>query len=422
MIRLLQKYEHSTSYGRPSPWARDIIVKNDARTFPEAFAVDGREQREALLRALDDLEHIRAIRVTRHARGPLAGEVKELRLGPNEVEAAYREAPDFERLSVGLEALCRHAEILLATPSAQWMQDHCRSLAAGAEAADLSAVGMSRERFKDEWRSLLPALTVASALAAGIHPAWERVASERILGDSKALGRVRSLVIDILLRADPRWQGVPLEEASGLLEAYGVRRKPALIRCAGAGSLTIGPREYRLEDFVPAAHLPEQWSDAWVAAICQGGVQQVTTIENEYPFLSYIEEAGGPQGLSVRKEIAVFTAGFPTPALMSALKSLSEKAPSISFRHWGDADVGGIRIWWFLRSRLRRHVSLFRTTGSWLKKEAVTGGKALTNTEHQALRRLATDLQDTAGDDIAQARELIATLLESGVKVEQERF
>src|SRR5439155_9714075 len=195
--------------------------------------------------------------------------------------------------------------------------------------------------------------------------AWERVVSERLFDDSKLLGQVRSHVIATLVRADPRWDGVSLEEVTDLLEAYGVRRKPGLIRCAGAATLHVGSSVYRLEDFVPVAHLPDGWADAWVESLVRARLEVIATVENEYPFLNYVEEAGGPAGVGARGEVVVYTAGFPTPALMSMLARLSERAPSLVFRHWGDADVGGVRIWSLLRSRLGRSVELFRTTPQW---------------------------------------------------------
>jgi Wadjet anti plasmid transformation system JetA-like protein len=88
----------------------------------------------------------------------------------------------------------------------------------------------------------------------------------------------------------------------------------------------------------------------------------VTTIENAYPFLSYIEEADGPAGLAARGEVAVYTAGFPTPRLVTALVQKSNAV----FQHWGDADVGGLRIWYFLRSRLGYPLMLLRTTARWV--------------------------------------------------------
>jgi hypothetical protein len=80
--------------------------------------------------------------------------------------------------------------------------------------------------------------------------ATRNVNTEVLFRDSKLLGRVRNQVINLLVRMDERWSGIPLEDASGLLEAYGVRRKPGLLRCAG-----------------PRWHLPDAWSNAWVEGL-----------------------------------------------------------------------------------------------------------------------------------------------------------
>ena len=401
-----------------------MILALDARTFPDAFAPDGRERRRSLVDSAAELAAEGRLRVVRHTRGPLAGEAKEIRLGPDEVARAHEaaEALGYEPLALGLRALERHAGRLAGGACPAWMQAYLEAVARGARAADLGALGMSRARFKREWRELLPALSAATGLARGIAPAWERVVSERLLDDSKLLGRVRALVVAVLVHADPRWEGLPPEEATDLLEAYGVRRKPGLIRCAGAATLRVGSSVYRMEDFVPVAHLPEAWADAWVEALVETNVRQLTTIENEYPFLAYVEECGGPAGLGARGEVAVYTAGFPTPALVATLASLAERAAGASFRHWGDADVGGIRIWWLLRSRLGRPLAQFRTTAEWVTAEAARGGRPLAGTERHALVRLRAELARVEGEDAAAARALIAALLERGVKLEQERF
>jgi Uncharacterized protein conserved in bacteria C-term(DUF2220) len=116
-------------------------------------------------------------------------------------------------------------------------------------------------------------------------------------------------------------------------------------------------------------------------------VGRITTIENEYPFLSYIEDAGGPAGLTSRDEVAVYTAGFPTPRLVATLASLAARSGA-AFQHWGDADVGGLRIWWFLRSRLACPLTLVRTTAEWVAAEASSGGRPLSNIERRALARM----------------------------------
>jgi hypothetical protein len=281
---------------------------------------------------------------------------------------------------------------------------------------------MSRERFKREWRNLVSALKAANVLAGSITPAWERVVSERLFKDSKLLGKIRSQVISVLVHADPRWEGVPPEEAADLLEAYGVRRKPGLIRCAGAATLCVGSRAYLLEDFRPVAHLPDSWAEAWVDGVIESGVRVLTTVENEFPFLSYVEEAGGPASLGRHGELVVYTAGFPTPTLMSALSQIAERSPNVSFRHWGDADVGGLRIWWFMRTRVGRPIELFRTTAQWVDAESGRGGQPLSSLERTALGHLFNEIEPLDAPDAIAARGLIDVLLKYNLKIEQERY
>lgn len=423
LTRVLDAHERSVSFGRPAPWPRDVIVKVDSATFPEAFAPDGRQLRGMLLATAAELEAEGCVRLVRHARGHLTGEPKELRLGPAEVDRAYDAACalGYEPLSSALAGLELHVAGLAGQPQPAWMRTFLADLAAAIRRADHSILGISRARLKRERRALVPALTAAVALSREPPPAWERVTSERLFGDSKLLGRVRPSVVAVLVRADPRWEGVPPEEAAELLEVYGVRRKPGLIRCAGAASLRVGAKIYALEDFAPAAHLPDAWSDAWVDALVAAGIQRVTTIENEYPFLSYIEEAGGPAGLAARGEVAVYTAGFPTPRLVAALAALAATSGA-TFQHWGDADVGGLRIWWFLRSRLSRPLALVRTTAEWVASESSSGGRPLSSVERHALARMRKELAGADGPDVDTARALIDALLEHGVKLEQERY
>ena len=424
LTRLLDAYERSSSYGRPGLWRRDFILKLDSKTFPDAFAPNGRERHTELMRAALGFEREGSIRIIRYARGPLTREPKELRLGSAELNQAYQSgvAMGYEPLSVGIGQIGSHVRHLASQTGSRVVESFLENLSHGLPTGDFASIGMGRSRFKQEWRALIPALTASVALLEGIAPAWERVISEKLFHDSKLLGRVRHHVINLLLRMDPRWDGIPLDDASELLEAYGVRRKPGLLRCAGRGTIRVAGREYRLEDFAPVAHLPDAWSVMWVDALANAGIRAVTTIENEFPFLSYVEEAGGPCGLGARNELAVYTAGFPTPALMAALGGLGRRLGDAEFRHWGDADVGGLRIWWFLRNRLERPVSLFRTNAEWVESEASRGGRRLSTDEMEALQRLKSQLNATEGDDIRSATELIDKLLEVQIRIEQERY
>ena len=108
--------------------------------------------------------------------------------------------------------------------------------------------------------------------------------------------------------------------------------------------------------------------------------------------------------------------------MIAALAELSRRLGEAEFRHWGDADVGGLRIWWFLRGRLKRPVSLFRTNTQWVESQVSEGGRHLSRDEIDALRRLKSQLDGAEGDDIRSANELIDKLLELQIRIEQERY
>jgi hypothetical protein len=425
--RLLEQYERSRAFGRTEPWARDVILPIDARRFPEAFHPDGRETLAAFRAAAEELAAAGAVRIARH-RGYAAGVPHEVRIGPRELEIAYRlaVADGFEPLADALAALRGHARAIRRTPGPHWLGEFLFRVEEGATKADLSTLGTARDRFKRERRDVLDALTACAALAAGDAGGWQRVVSERLFGDSKRLGVVRARVVDFLIRADPRWDGLGPDDASELLEAYGVRRKPAVLQCAGSAALYVAGREYRLEDFRPTAHVPGDWASAWIEALSSPAVACITTIENEFPYLAYVEDAGGPAGLGLRGEIVVYTAGFPTPVLSDSLAEIARRNPRVHFRHWGDADAGGLRIWWLLRTRLGCPVALFRTTADWVRTvSALGGGKPLEPSDRSALRRLRAQLATgpwTEADDVRTVLAVLETLLTSDVKLEQERY
>jgi hypothetical protein len=107
---------------------------------------------------------------------------------------------------------------------------------------------------------------------------------------------------------------------------------------------------------------------------------------------------------------------------MNALNQFAERSADISFRHWGDADLGGLRIWWFMRTRMGRQVELFRTTADWVDAESGRGGRPLSGPERAALRHLRTELESLDAADTTAARELIDILQKHNVKIEHERY
>ncbi len=207
-------------------------------------------------------------RLVRH-RGFAAGVPHELRMGAQEVHRAYQlaAASGFGRSTetcarcalISKRARRRRARVDARLPG------HLAQRRLPRPTSRRSA--LQRERFKRERRDVLDALTAASP---GHRPGCRRLGARRErahLRRLEAAGALRALVVSILLRADPRWEALPRDDATDLLESYGLRRKPGLLRCAGRAAMKVGARVYNLEDFAPTAHLPEAWAGAWVDAL-----------------------------------------------------------------------------------------------------------------------------------------------------------
>ena len=84
--------------------------------------------------------------------------------------------------------------------------------------------------------------------------------------------------------------------------------------------------------------------------------------------------------------------------------------------------MGGLRIWWFLRGRLGRPLTLLRTTAEWVAAQSSSGDRPLSGIERQALARMRRELAAITGPDIDDGIRLIDALLKYGVKLEQERY
>jgi hypothetical protein len=120
------------------------------------------------------------------------------------------------------------------------------------------------------------------------------------------------------------------------------------------------------------------------AASWPGGGRTDLDFALEYPRL----EAAQQERFD-RRAIAIYTAGFPDPTLMDALVGIARRRPDMPFRHWGDSDLGGLRIWWLIRSRLGCPVPLYRTRAEWLESAAATDAtQALDGGERAGLARL----------------------------------
>ena len=232
------------------------------------------------------------------------------------------------------------------------------------------------------------ALAIGADLRDGRRPRG-RLVSIRVRGDSKA---VRIDDHRALLEAVFE---VPLEELVPPLA-------PAVL-LAGALRLVVAGNE-----------VDPGWSRPWVALppetvaaldAVRTRATRLVTVENLLPF-EEVARAGLPPDT-----IAFYTGGFPGRAERAVLDALVV-AGIERVDHWGDLDVGGLRILRYLRDTLPIPVHPFRMDPALLDRLPT---RPLTTRDREALEAWLADPE-------APAHPLARALLAANAKAEQESW
>ncbi|MNU29766.1 hypothetical protein D3C71_182440 [compost metagenome] len=165
-----------------------------------------------------------------------------------------------------------------------------------------------------------------------------RTFSWNAVGDTKALHRSMRSVVAILARRRPDLAPTDLDPTE-ILAALGVEalEHPLLV----SGPMDFDGRAMPLVHFFG---LPPAVSSRLTPG---RALSYVLTVENQASFLRHAREINsGFDGL------VLFTGGFPSRAVLSAIVDLARRADAPVF-HWGDIDFGGIRIFSHLEKALK---------------------------------------------------------------------
>jgi hypothetical protein len=165
----------------------------------------------------------------------------------------------------------------------------------------------------------------------------------------------------------------------------------------------VNHAEVNLSAFAPSVALSAAMLRQAEMASCDAA--SVITVENATSF----SELAAVRPAST---LLVFTAGFASPTVVRLLQAIRAVAPSIQFWHWGDMDVGGLRI----LAHLRRHLETVRPLAmdSRTFERHRIHAQPLTQRERDSLLSLGTL------ELVADCGPLIGSLLAAGQKLEQE--
>lgn len=252
---------------------------------------------------------------------------------------------------------------------------------------------------------LFRALAALAGLQASI---LERTLSTRLFGDSKRLETLRGAILGVLRRHDPGADAFD-DDDWALLRAHGLERVPEYVPLAGPLILLHpgpGERPPSLLDlalFTPSVAISAAMLREVAVAACDA--QVLVTVENTTSFSEL---------LAVRPPhmLALYTGGFASPAAIGLLRAIRLCRSELPLFHWGDIDVGGLRILAHLRGQLGA-LSPLAMDGATLRAHQASA-RPLAPLERDLLSALRSHRA------LADCVALIDAMLELGVKLEQE--
>jgi hypothetical protein len=245
-------------------------------------------------------------------------------------------------------------------------------------------------------------LIAISTIAQLDEPVLERILSIRLFNDSKRLETLLDAILLLLRRHDPD-ATLYGKDTNALLLAHHIARVPEHILIAGQLELQMKDAFLAIAPFKPSVAISAATLHNATSITC--AARQVITIENATSFSELA--AIGPD-----RTLLVFTSGFASPAILTLLQALQAAHHHLKFFHWGDIDVGGLRI----LEHLRRHVAPILPLGMDITifKEHLAFGQPLSKEELDALRKLLDH------DSIKDCVHLIEMMIYTGKKLEQE--
>jgi hypothetical protein len=160
--------------------------------------------------------------------------------------------------------------------------------------------------------------------------------------DSKAFERNRGSIISIIREA----YGLEGLEAAEVLAAIGFRPFHQPVHLRGPVAVEeIGIDASRARPYIAIPPACGQ------LIRLTGKIENILTVENFASFNRHANEIADPACL------VVYCGGFPSPPVVQTLKAAISQAPNARLFHWGDIDVGGIRIFCNLEERLGRRIT-----------------------------------------------------------------
>lgn len=203
--------------------------------------------------------------------------------------------------------------------------------------------------------------------------------SIKLLNDSKAIEK-RLARLANLLRNNPEWS--EFQDNHELFRLLGLEKFPPPLLIRGPLHIKYQETDFDISYLCPYVGLSP---DNIIKFKLLHESSYMLTVENLASFQRHVREIDD-------FGIVIYTNGFPAPALVKILKMLDETLPeTCQFFHWGDQDVGGLRIFSKIEEAYTKHL-----LSSHLMTETVDPIKPFTDENRKAMHQYVSD-QSQAG-------------------------
>ena len=222
-----------------------------------------------------------------------------------------------------------------------------------------TAHGLALDQVR-EARELMRAL---EAVCAGKQEGLDlRTFSARYVGDSKALERMQSRFARIWQRQFP---GDELD-ADELFQSLGLTKFPLPVLFKGPVVIVNRGVSFDCRTVRPYLGFPPQAVDSLEFPSLPS---YLLFVENPASFNRHVAEVEDDG-------VVLYTAGFPSSRTLRLFQLLDEKLPdTVQFFHWGDLDLGGLRIMARIQQHLRRNLHSHLMTRELLELHGESSGR-----------------------------------------------
>jgi hypothetical protein len=229
--------------------------------------------------------------------------------------------------------------------------------------------------------------------------------------DSKYLEKnVLRWLLKVIRQYQPEVRGLDREESVSdetLLSLVGLYRNPELYEFCGPVCLTFGKRTLVFAALPDGAALPAP-AIARLEQVDPGSIRQVLLIENRTNYQAYLQNNRRPD------ELVLYHGGFHGPLRRAFFcRLLAAVPPAVPVWHWGDIDLGGLRIFLQIQREIAPTLRPYR-----MDRQTLLDSQSLAAPLSAASRQALTAAQNDPR--FALFSDLIAAMLETGLRLEQE--